>query len=348
MTDLLKFGLIGSGSQGRYLSEALAMTGRAELVACADPKPEATELAMSICGYQKAYSDYNEMLSEEGLDAVIVATIHDQLQPAALAAARAGKHVLVEKPMALNAAAGRELVAATRDAGTKLMVGYTLRFMPERILMRRLLDEGAIGEVVHVGGGQLIGSMGGWLGDPAHGGGPLYYIGAHIIDQVLWAAGRPVERVYGEIDWTEEGGVEAGVELTIRFEGGCLGHVCTSQKLGGRYGWLDVMGAGGRMRAEWESHDLLIQSNSIPEYGNLTRIHVPAEAHMPPLSPGIKAQMSGVKYIRIWMAELTEFVNAIEEDREPCVTGEDGVRVLEVIDAAFEAGRTGKPVMSDE
>lgn len=344
MSQPARFGLIGAGSQGRYLSEALAMTGRAELVACADPKPDATALAVQHCGYRTAYEDCATMLSSEDLDAVIVATIHDQLQPAALAAVEAGCHAFVEKPMALCAADGRALVEAARQADRRLMVGYTLRFMPERILLKRLLDEGAIGEVVHIGGGQLIGAMGGWLGERAHGGGPLYYIGAHIIDNVLWVAGRRAERVFAEVDWKPEGDVEAGVQLTIRFEGGVTAAVCTSQKLGGRYGWLDVMGTAGRMRAEWESHNLLIQSARIEQYRHLTTIRVPVDANLPPAPPDAVARVSGAAYIRMWMAEFVEFLDAIEQDRDPSVSGEDGLRCLEVIDAVFESARTGAAV----
>ena len=169
----LRFGLIGCGAQGRFLSEALALAGGAEFVACADVNPEAAALAARRCGYRATSTDYRDMLARADLDAVIVATTHDQLQPAALAAVRAGRHVFVEKPMALNAADGRVLAAAARQAGVRLMVDYTVRFMPARLLMRQLQNSGAIGEVMHISAGQLLGHLGGWLEDPARGGGPL-------------------------------------------------------------------------------------------------------------------------------------------------------------------------------
>jgi len=344
MPDLLRFGLIGCGAQGRYLSEALAMTRRAHLTACADISDEAAQKAVRFCGYAKAYSDYAQMLDAEQLDAVIVATTHDQLSTCALAALQAGKHALVEKPMALTVDDAKGLVDAARSARVRLMPGYTLRFMPERILMKKMLDEGAVGRLAHIGGGQLIGGMGGWLSDPLRGGGPVFYVGSHVIDHLLWLAGGGPTRVYAEIDWTQEDGVEAGVDATLRFPGGVTGHVCTSQKLGGRYGWVDVMGTGGRMRAEWESHDLLIQSTSRPEYTNLTRIQVPDDAYMPQVDPEAQARVSGFKYVRNWMAEISELIDAIEQDREPSATGADGVRALQVMQAIFDSARTGAPV----
>ena len=345
----LKLGLIGSGSQGRYLSEAAGCTDAVEFVACCDPNPAATEEAVRLIGYREAYSDCSQMLAQADIEAVIVATVHDQLQPAAMAAAQAGKHVLVEKPMALCAADARELVSAAESAGVRLMVGYSLRFMPPRVLMRRLLDEGAVGEVKQVMAGQCIGGMGGWLGEREHGGGPLFYIGTHALDQMIWAVGARAERVSAEMNWAETGGVETGgVEtdamINIRFENGALGQLVASQTLGGRYGWLDVLGSAGRIRAQWESDSLWVQSSAIPEYANLTEITVPPTAYIPAPARAAVAQVSGFAYIRTWAAELTEFVSAIREDRPPSVTGEDGVRVLEVLDAAFESARSGEMV----
>ncbi|MFO7948726.1 MAG: Gfo/Idh/MocA family oxidoreductase, partial [Armatimonadota bacterium] len=142
MADTYQFGLIGCGSQGRYLSEALRSTGRADLVACADPNEEAARTAVQQCGYRETFDSAQAMLQAVELDAVIIATIHDQLQPMAREAVDAGVHVFVEKPMALNAADGQALVDAAEAAGVKLMVGYTLRFMPERLMMKDLLDRG--------------------------------------------------------------------------------------------------------------------------------------------------------------------------------------------------------------
>ena len=344
MTDKMRIGLIGCGSQGRYLSEAAGLSGEAELVACADPKEEAAQATAELCGYRETYADAHEMLATADMDAVIVATIHDQLQPMALAAVQAGKHVLVEKPMALNAADGQALVDAAKHAGVNLMVGYTLRYAPARIKMKDLLDQGAVGDMAHIIAGQIIGSMGGWLGDKAHGGGPVFYVGTHVIDQVMWVADRPAERVYAEVNWKEQGGVEADAMLTIRFERGLVAHVSTSQRMGGRYGWLDVIGSAGRIRAEWESHQLYVESRQLAPYAHPTLIELPAMAGHPPYLPSATARISGFRYVRDWGAEIMEFITSIREGRSPAVPGEHGVRVLQICDAVFESARTGTPV----
>jgi len=185
--------------------------------------------------------------------------------------------------------------------------------------------------------------VGGWLADPAHGGGPLLYVGTHVLDQVLWVVGSRAERVFAEVTWAESG-VEAGVDLTIRFENDVVAQVCTSQKMGGRYGWIDIIGSAGRIRTEWESNELYVESRAIEAYRHPTRIEVPMDPYLPPVERGARGSMVAVKYLRMWATELAEFCNSVLEGRAPGVTGEDGIRVLEVTDAVFESARTGGAV----
>lgn len=344
MSEAIKLGIIGCGGQGGYLSEAAAISGRAELVACADIDAARAEQFAAQFGYADSFGNAAEMLDEADIEAVIVATTHDQLQPAAMQAVEAGRHALVEKPMALTAEAGRALVEAARKADVRLMCGYTLRFLPERQEMRRLLDEGAVGEVTHVLSGQLIGAMGGWLGDRSRGGGPLYYVGSHALDFLLWMADEPVTEVFAQINWAEDRKVETDASIAIRFGNGILGQLLTSQRMGGRYGWCDVVGSAGRLHAEWENDEVFVQSQTMPEYSRPTRIEVPADAHHPQYPREAGARLGGFKYVRSWAAEFTEFADAIREGREPSVSGADAVRALEVIDAAFESDETGRPV----
>ena len=312
-------------------------------MACADVKPEAAELTASQWGYGQAFSDASDMLSKAELDAVIVATIHDQLQPCGVAVVESGRHLFIEKPMALDAAGGRAIVEAARKAGVKVMVGYTLPFLPARVRMKQLIEQGAVGDIFQVLAGQHIGRMGGWLGQPEHGGGPLLYIGVHVLYHVLDVVGRRATRVFAEVERAESG-VDAVCTFTIRFEGGATAQITTSQRLGGRYGWLDVLGSAGRVRSEWESNALFVQSTALEAYREPTVIDVPDNIIGPKVGLGDTISLVGAKYVRAWADEFTEFIAAIREDRDPTVSGEDGVRVLEITDAVFESGRTGQPV----
>ena len=343
MTDKLRFALVGCGSQGRYLSEALALTGQAELVACCDVNAEAARETARRWGYAQPYTDTERMLAEADPDAVIVAVIHDQLQPCGLAVVDAGKHLFIEKPMALSAAHGRALVERARSAGVRVMVGYTLPFLPTRVRLRQLIDRGVVGELVHVTAGQFIGPLDGWLAQPGHGGGPLLYIGTHVIYQVLDLVPQRAERVFAEVDWAGTG-VDGACLFSVRFEGGLVAQIGTSQKIGGRYGWLDVLGSAGRLRSEWERGEIFVQSTVVDAYRDPTTILVPEEATGPAVEHGQMASPTGFRYVRAWAAEFAEFIAAIREDRDPAVTGEDAVRVLQITDAVFQSGRTGQAV----
>jgi len=97
------------------------------------------------------------------------------------------------------------------------------------------------------------------------------------------------------------------------------------------------------MRSEWESDVLYVHSKNIDTYRHPMHIRVPQESYYP-VSLEAQSSVVAAKYINVWAAELCEFANSIVENREPAVTGEDGVRVLDIIDAAFESARTGQPV----
>ncbi|MFC1597077.1 Gfo/Idh/MocA family protein [Planctomycetota bacterium] len=343
MTDKLRFALVGCGSQGRYLSEALALTGQAELVACCDLNHEAAQETARRWGYARAYTNTGQMLDEADPDAVIVATIHDQLQPCGLAVVDAGKHLFIEKPMALNVPDGRVLVDRARAAGVKIMVGYTLPFLPTRVRLKQLVDRGVVGDLVHITAGQFIGPLDGWLAQPDHGGGPLFYIGTHVIYQVLDLVPNRAKRVFAEVDRTDTG-VDEACLFSVRFDGGLTAQIGTSQKIGGRYGWLDVLGSAGRLRSEWERGEIFVQSTAVDAYRDPTTILVPDEATGPPLEHGQMASATGFRYVRAWAAEFADFIAAIRDDRDPAVTGDDGLRVLEITDAVFQSGRTAQPV----
>lgn len=339
----LRVSLIGCGSQGRYLCEALTIAGDIDFAGCADLDGERADAAAARFGFGAVFEDYRTLLEQTDTDAVIVATTHDQLQPAALAAVRAGKHVFVEKPMALNAADGRALADEAEEQDVRVMVGYALRFKPDRLRLKRLFDEGVIGEPLQVLAGQCIGGLGGWLARVDRGGGPLLYVGSHALDQILWLVDSAVERVYAEMH-RRPGEVEQDALLTLRFRHGVTAQLVTSQTLGGRYGWLDVLGSRGRLRSEWESLTLTVESRVVDEYRHLTHLDIPFNAELPPLRDERAASVQASYYIRMWAAEMVEFLDAVALGREPSCSARDGVRLLEVVDAAHASAAQGIPI----
>ncbi|MBV9357594.1 MAG: Gfo/Idh/MocA family oxidoreductase [Chloroflexi bacterium] len=147
----LRIGLVGCGMHGINLAHALIRSTGLRLVSCADPDTDAAERAASLAGDVHTYPSIDALLDSCDVDAVMIATPHDVLAPAALSALRAGKHVLLEKPMALNEQEAQDIESAAVSAGVNCMVGYSLRFSIGRYV-RYLIAAGAVGDIEAVDG----------------------------------------------------------------------------------------------------------------------------------------------------------------------------------------------------
>lgn len=330
MSTALRIGLIGAGQHGRYLSPFLREAGAVDLVAAADPSEESRHKALRECGYERAYEDYRALLAAETLDAVLVATPHHLLAESCLAAIARGCHVFCEKPSALNASQAAEVASAARAAGRVLMVGYCLRYNQARLALKRLVDDGALGEVTMFAGGKGSRPWPGWLGCPESGGGQMMFLGSHLIDQVLWLTGKPGEQVYADMTRTREGGTDETTAFTLRLAGGIRGELLVSQAVGVSYDYVELFGTGGRARAEWPSMLLTVHSAVNPAYQFPTTARVLGDSHKP-----------------MYVAELTEFLAAVREGREAAIGGADAIRTLAVIDAVFASAKLGAPVAVD-
>ena len=299
-----------------------------ELAVCADVDEGAAHQAVRDYGYARSYLDYDEMLSREELDGVVVSLPHYLLKDATVAAVRAGRDVFVEKPVAMNRAQAVEIREAASQAGVSVMAGYCLRYAWGRRKMKSLIDSGAVGEIAHVCAGKAWHELSGWPADPEKGGGMLHWLGVHVTDQVLWMAGSEPERVYSEVKWHPQTGADQNSTYTVRFKNGVIADIVCSQSVGVIIDFIEVLGTAGRVRAEWPTDIVYVQSEAVPDYGQPTT--------MRPFMASI-AEM----YERM----LREWVDSLSEGRDPPIGIEAGVNVLSVIDAVHESGRTGKPVL---
>lgn len=321
----LRFGLIGCGRQGRQLAAALRRVPDTQLTACSDPDAVALN---AVPGARVArFADYRAMLDASAIDAAIVATPHMFLADAALAAAQSGRHVFCEKPLAASVERARPVVAMAHSAGVNFMVGYVQRFDPLRQRMKALLDDGVCGELAYVVAGKGGPPLSGWQHNRADGGGQLLWVGSHLVDQLHWLLGRPVERVFAEIR-RDEGGTDVTSVATLRFAGGLLGHLDCSQAAAGPYDYIEAVGSAGRIRGEWR-----------PGY----RLTVRSRQPQSDATPAGLGQVSR-SLARACAVELTEFAASIREARPPAVSGTDAVRVLEVLDAIALSAERGQPV----
>jgi predicted dehydrogenase len=195
MEKILKVGVIGLG-MGRHHVEGFQMHPAAKVTAIVDLNQEL--LAQCAQKYQVAhqYQDYREMIEQETLDIISIATPNYLHCPITLAAFQAGCHVLCEKPMALNTAEARQMLVASQKAGKRLMINFSYRFMPQSMALRRQADEGLFGQIYYARTVWLrrrgIPGLGGWFTQKkSSGGGALIDLGVHRLDLALWLMGYP-------------------------------------------------------------------------------------------------------------------------------------------------------------
>ncbi|MCX7671273.1 MAG: Gfo/Idh/MocA family oxidoreductase, partial [Anaerolineae bacterium] len=193
--DKLRVGVIGLG-MGRHHIAGYQTHPRAEVVAIADPDPARLQEIGDKFNVPKRYAAGEEMLAQEKLDIVSIVTPNKFHRELTLAAFAAGCHVLCEKPMAMNAAEAREMLAASRAAGKRLMINFSWRFTEQSFALKAEVDAGLVGDIYF---GRTIWhrrrglpGFGGWFGQKTlSGGGPLIDLGVHRLDLALWLMGYP-------------------------------------------------------------------------------------------------------------------------------------------------------------
>ncbi|MFH1567643.1 MAG: Gfo/Idh/MocA family oxidoreductase [Gemmatimonadota bacterium] len=224
----IKLGLVGCGGMSRaHLRRFHTLKDRVELVAAVDVVEERARAAQQEMPGVRVATDYRQILDD--VDAVLLVLPHHLHHPIGMDCLAAGKHVLLEKPMALSEAECLDLIRASRQADRVLMVAYCMRFHPLVVRMKELLDEKAYGEVfqVSIWTEQLTRYADDhWAMDPAKlGGGQLFSHGCHYIDILLWYLGRPVKGTHlGTNFGTPWMGREGTSNVSLEFEGGRLGY----------------------------------------------------------------------------------------------------------------------------
>jgi predicted dehydrogenase len=330
--DPVRVGIVGCGYQGRLLAQAVARTADLHVVACADPaRDQAVEVA-AYAGNAQVYASASELLDGSEVDAVLIATPHHLLHDIALAAIAQGKHVLAEKPIALNEGEAARIEAAVARAGVCYMSGYSLRFFVAQKQVFDLLAEGAVGEIQAVTAGIGTGPFDGWFADPAMGGGALLYLGSHLVDEVLWFVQDEPVQVYAEVRHRPDNGTDETSTFQIRFRGGAVAQCLVTQAVEGWFDFATIYGRQGRTGLEsspWLRSEISVCSTALPAYAQPTTI-----------CPRVR----GDPIMAMLVPELEEFASAIQEKREPAVTVADGRWVLKVLDAVVESGKTGTSI----
>ncbi len=255
MPDEMNFGLIGYGAWGRFHARSIAKARDARLGAIVAQGDESAAAARADHPEAGVHRHYRKLLEDPAIEAVAIAVPNDLHAEIAVAALEAGKHVLLEKPMATSLADCDRIVAAASRSGKVLTVGHEMRLSPQWGRIKALIADGAIGELQHVNVALFRfpyrQGSGGWRYDRSRVGSWILEEPIHFFDWILWYlsdAGRPVRvRAIG----TGDADMSAALSVQMRFPNGATAAV--NQVLGGfeHHQVVEVVGSGGAIRSLW-------------------------------------------------------------------------------------------------
>jgi predicted dehydrogenase len=251
---MLKAAIVGIGTWGQNLVRSAAGSEKIRFVAGATGTPAKAQEFCKQHGIALLAS-YEKVLDQD-LDAVVLATPHSRHCGQIVAAARAGKHVFVEKPLGLDLDECTKAVKACADAGVTLAVGYNWRFQPALQEMRRMLGDGRLGKLLHMEG-NFCGpsayrfSREHWRHDASHEApaGGMTGRGVHVVDAMLYLAGEHIEAVSAQsLRLAQDFGMDDTTSMLFRFRGGASAYlgtvVATAEtwrlQVFGSKGWAEV------------------------------------------------------------------------------------------------------------
>ena len=253
----MRVGLLAYGAIGHEHNRAVQATDGLELTAVCDTNPERIAAALELAPQAEAFSDAEAMLDSGALDLVVISTPPDSHYRWAKAALQRGLHVVLEKPMALRADECDELMALADERGRLLVVYQNRRFDPDFVTMRRLIRDGAIGEMFEyqsfVGGYSRPCDY--WHSDALVSGGAIFDWGSHYIDQILDVFDAPVAHVSGvnhKRHWTHVTNADHAT-VTITFADGTQATFVNSDLAAARRPKFHVLGTTGAIVGEWDA-----------------------------------------------------------------------------------------------
>jgi myo-inositol 2-dehydrogenase/D-chiro-inositol 1-dehydrogenase len=338
LTDL-RFGLIGFGAWGRFHAASIAKAPRARLAAIAARSDAAAEAARQAYPDAAIHRDWRSLLADPDIDAVDVVVPNHLHREIGVAALDAGKHVLLEKPMANSIADCDALIAAARRSGRQLAVGHEFRLSTQWGLIKQVIDEGRIGRPLHA----LVSlfrfpyrqGSGGWRYDPQTVGSWILEEPVHFFDMLMWyfeGVGDPVSvQGFGNSKGRAHGMYD-NFSTVMQFPGGA--YAVVNQTLAGfeHHHVVEIVGTEGSIRTWWS--------------GTMDRTLEPKHE--------LKMQLAGASQPEVVALERSGEVFELEEElvqvtrafREgrTLVSGEEARKRIVVCLEAERSVREGKPV----
>ena len=351
----LRVAQIGCGQISAQHFKAYAETELVDLAVVVDIDETAAREAAAANANVPWTTNFEEALARDDVDFVSIATPHYLHAPQAIAAARAGKHVLCEKPLTVTLEDADSMIFAARDFGRKLGMWMVMRYTPAARLARQLLRAGAIGEIVNIRlpdahnkarnyyergvGGRARPSQ--WRGSrKTSGGGALIMNAIHQIDALRYISGLEVERVSAEwVNFTGLAEVEDMINVVLRYSNGAIGTIDTANYApgGGEAHTLRIYGAHGQLQIARGSDLKAFVERPFEGRDGLPSLKADEWQDVPAPGDGNSRTLL-----------LEDYARAIGAGQDPPVVGEDGRAALATVLAAYEAAERGATVRLSE
>jgi UDP-N-acetyl-2-amino-2-deoxyglucuronate dehydrogenase len=338
------FGIVGTGVIAAIHADAIALLSKtalpnARLVAVTDVAADAAAAFAAAHGCA-AEPDLGALLARHDVEVVCVCVPSGLHAAIGVQAAKAGKHLVVEKPIDVSLEAADRLIDAAGTAGVALTVISQHRFDPGLIELKRLLDEQALGRLVLGESStkwyrtQAYYDSAAWRGTYAMDGGSLMNQGIHYVDLLRWCMGPPAEVTAVCTTQAHQIEVEDTALGIVRFASGAVGTILSSTAaFPGFPQRLEITGTGGTVTVE---DGQIVGRALATEPGAAPDDAVDADRS----AAADPAALDVVSHA----AQLADLLDAVDTGREPAVSGQDGRDALEIVLAVYESSRTGRPV----
>jgi len=309
----MRIAIFGSGWVTPFHAQGIVDHPSGELVAATNWREKSLTRLAERFGIPRTTTRWDDLLADRSIDAVVIATPNALHAPQAIACLQAGKHVLVEKPMATSVAQAEGMIAAAGQSGPFLMVAHCWRFHDKVRAVRETILAGTLGEIVKTRGYGVHAESGpaGWFTDPAlAGGGALLDMGVHAIDTARFLLGDPQPQRVCAVVGTRYGNyqVDDDAILLISWSNGTNSIVESGwwhRHLGGLEADTEVYGTKGYTRIFTTEPPKHYEHASQPMYSR----------------------------------QMAEFIDAVTSGRQPQPSGEDGYVVMRVVEEAFQSAR---------
>jgi predicted dehydrogenase len=351
MSETVRIGVIGAGSISEMHIGSYNKNRDAAIVAICDLKEERAKAKADKYNIPNVYTDYRDLLANPDIDAVSICTWNNSHAEISIAALRAGKHVLCEKPLSKTVEEALAVEQAVKESGKTLQVGFVRRYASNTRIVKSFIDNGELGPIYYAKASCIrkLGNPGGWFADKERsGGGPLIDIGVHVIDLCWYLMGRPKVKsisgntynrlgnrsniknlkFYKAADYDAElNSVEDMANALIRFDNGASLLVDVSFTLHAKQDELTVKLYGEKGGVELEPELTLIMEkydtilNATPQIDHLS-----------------------FEFVQGFQDEIDYFIEVSQGSKTTLSPVQDGVEMMKILCGVYESAAQGREI----